>query len=204
MCTAKPGKTPITRRHTTAAAATRSYWSYPLWIPWGILLLAPNERFPKFATCLNVHFTTTSGNFFANLQRSSGGHIEALNRYLSSVILYSKIYPWYFMQVDTVDALIFHASRHSWCWKLIFLPDLFDIKTPEVYLHWFWWDESKKLNYLYDQPSHFYLWYFEMKMGLVPDILFFFALFSLFLCRYNNRLHVYSSGPNKSSLPNKY
>lgn len=114
MCTAKPGKTPITRRHTTAAAATRSYWSYPLWIPWGILLLVPNEWFPKFATGLNVRFTTTSGNFFANLQRSSGGHIEALNRYLSSVILYSKIYPWYFMQVDTVDA-------GSWFFCLIYL-----------------------------------------------------------------------------------
>ena len=52
--------------------------------------------------------------FFANLQRSSGGHIEALNRYLSSVILYSKIYPWYFMQVDTVDA-------GSWFFCLIYL-----------------------------------------------------------------------------------
>ena len=100
--------------------------------------------------------------------------------------------------------LIFHAIRHSWRWKLICLTDIFDTKTPQVYLHWFWWDESKKLNYLYNQPSHFYLWYFEMKMGLVPDVSFFFALFPLFLCRYNNRLHGYSSGPNKCPLSNKH
>ena len=75
---------------------------------------------------------------------------------------------------------IFHAISRSWRWKLICLPAIFGIKTPQVYLHWFWWDESKKLNYLYDQPSHFYLWYFEMKMGLVPDVFILFRSFSSF------------------------